>query len=70
MRNVFKLNNYISRKWLSKCLILFDWFNAGSEVLTAVVIKNSVFWDITLKVNRSFGGTSSGSKKTPSNKPG
>jgi hypothetical protein len=33
----------------------------GSEVLTAAVMKNSVFWDITLcsplEVNRCFGGT-------------
>jgi hypothetical protein len=33
----------------------------GFEVLTAVVMKSSIFWDITpcspLKVNRSFGGT-------------
>jgi hypothetical protein len=31
------------------------------EVLTAVVMKNSIFWDITpsnpLKINRRFGGT-------------
>jgi hypothetical protein len=30
--------------------------NAGSEVLTAVAMNNSVFWDIMLKVNRHFGG--------------
>jgi hypothetical protein len=34
---------------------------AGFEVLTAVVMKSSVFWDITpynpLKVNRCFRGT-------------
>jgi hypothetical protein len=33
----------------------------GSEVLTTVIVKSSVFWDITpcspSKVNRSFGGT-------------
>jgi hypothetical protein len=33
----------------------------GFEVLTAVVIKSTVFWDITpcgqLKVNRNFGRT-------------
>jgi hypothetical protein len=33
----------------------------GFEVLTAVVMKNTIFWDITssrpLKVNRRFGGT-------------
>jgi hypothetical protein len=32
----------------------------GSEVLTAVVMNSSVFWDVTscspLKVNRHFGG--------------
>jgi hypothetical protein len=36
-------------------------FNAGFEVLTVVVMKNSIFWDITpcspLRVNRRFGGT-------------
>jgi hypothetical protein len=35
----------------------------GSEVLTAVVMKSTVFWDITpcslLKANRSFEGTCS-----------
>jgi hypothetical protein len=34
---------------------------ARLEVLTAVVLNNTIFWDITpcspLKVNRSFGGT-------------
>jgi hypothetical protein len=33
----------------------------GSEVLTAVVMKSTIFWDITpcspLSVNRRFGGT-------------
>jgi hypothetical protein len=33
----------------------------GFEVLTAVVMKNTIFWDITpcspLTVNRRFGGT-------------
>jgi hypothetical protein len=33
----------------------------GFEVLTAVVMKNTTFWDITpcspLSVNRHFGGT-------------
>jgi hypothetical protein len=32
----------------------------GSEVLTAMVMKSNIFWDITpcspLKVNRRFGG--------------
>jgi hypothetical protein len=35
--------------------------SVGVEVLTAVVMKGTVFWDITpfspLKVNRQFGGT-------------
>jgi hypothetical protein len=33
----------------------------GTEVLTAVVMKSTIFWDITpcspLSVNRRFGGT-------------
>jgi hypothetical protein len=33
-------------KWLRRTWI---------EVLTAVVLKSSIFWDITLKVNRRFG---------------
>jgi hypothetical protein len=36
-------------------------FFVGFEVLTAVVMKSIIFWDITqcspLKVNRRFGGT-------------
>jgi hypothetical protein len=35
--------------------------HAGPEVLTAVVMKSPIFWDITpfspLKVNQRFGGT-------------
>jgi hypothetical protein len=35
--------------------------NVGSEVLTAVVMKSTIFWDLTacspLKVNRRLGGT-------------
>jgi hypothetical protein len=35
----------------------------GFEVLTAVVMKSSIFWDITpyvpFKINRHFGGTCS-----------
>jgi hypothetical protein len=35
--------------------------NIGFEVLTTVVMKSTIFWDITpcspLKVNRRFGGT-------------
>jgi hypothetical protein len=38
-----------------------SWRQAGFEVLTAVVMKNSIFWNITLfsplKVYRRFGGT-------------
>jgi hypothetical protein len=48
----------------------------GFEVLTGVVMKSTIFWDITpcspLKVNWRFGGTSppsSGSKNRPSKKP-
>jgi hypothetical protein len=48
------------KKMVSKCLISFYWFNAGSENLTAVVTKNSIFWDITpccpLKVNILWRG--------------
>jgi hypothetical protein len=33
----------------------------GFDILTSVVVKSSIFWDITpcspLKVNRRFGGT-------------
>jgi hypothetical protein len=29
----------------------------GFEILTAVVMKSSIFWDIMLKVNWHFGGT-------------
>jgi hypothetical protein len=36
-------------------------YSVGFEVLTAVVIKSTIFWGITpcspLKVNRRFGGT-------------
>jgi hypothetical protein len=36
-------------------------FVAFEEVLTAVVMKSNIFWNITpcspLKINRSFGGT-------------
>jgi hypothetical protein len=41
--------------------IFLAYLRVGFEVLTAVVMKSSIFWDITpcspLKVNRSFGGT-------------
>jgi hypothetical protein len=34
--------------------------NVGFEVLTAVIMKNSIFWDIIwcnpVKINRRFGG--------------
>jgi hypothetical protein len=37
------------------------WLHLGFEVLTAVVIKGAIFWDMTpcspLKINRRFGGT-------------
>jgi hypothetical protein len=36
-------------------------FEVGFEVLTAVVLKSTIFWDITpcspLRVNQRFGGT-------------
>jgi hypothetical protein len=39
--------------------------HVGFEVLTAAVMKKSIFWQITpgspLEVNRRFGGTSSAS---------
>jgi hypothetical protein len=50
-----------------KCTVTFDtkikiyFQQVGFEVLTPVVMKSTVFWDITmcspLKVNRRFGGT-------------
>jgi hypothetical protein len=47
----------------------------GFEILTEVVMKSTIFWDITLcstlKKNRRFGGTlpsSSGSKNKASKK--
>jgi hypothetical protein len=49
---------------------------AGFEVLTAVVMKSSIFWDTTsfcpLKVNGRFGGTYSHhqDKQDPSKKVG
>jgi hypothetical protein len=40
---------------------VFSWKNVRFEVLTGVVMKSSIFWDITpcslLKVKRYFGGT-------------
>jgi hypothetical protein len=42
-------------------LVILVQVKEGFEVLTAVVTKSSVFWDITpsipLKLNRHFGGT-------------
>jgi hypothetical protein len=47
------------RKLTKICEIMFK--PVGFEILTAVIMKNSVFWNITpcspLKVNRRFGGT-------------
>jgi hypothetical protein len=43
---------------VKECVSVSLWF-VGSEVLTAVVMKSIIFWDITpcsqLKVNRRFG---------------
>jgi hypothetical protein len=43
------------------------------EILTAMVMNSSIFWDITpcspLKVNRRFRGISSESKNRPNRKP-
>jgi hypothetical protein len=40
---------------------VINFINLGFEVLTAVVMKSSIFWDIKpcspLKFNRRFGGT-------------
>jgi hypothetical protein len=48
----------------------------GSEVLTAVVMKINICWDVTpcssMKINQRSGGmsaSSSGSKNKPSKKP-
>jgi hypothetical protein len=48
--------------WILLCIVPFNYYIfVGFEVLTAVVMKRTVFWDITtcnpLKVNRRFGGT-------------
>jgi hypothetical protein len=61
-----------SRKWYKSSLKY-----VGFEVLTAVVMKNIIFWDITpcspLSVNRRFGGTYRlhfhSQKNKPSKKP-
>jgi hypothetical protein len=46
---------------LSFKLLLYIIYVVRSEVLTAVVIRNSICWDVTpcspLKVNQRFGGT-------------
>jgi hypothetical protein len=53
---------YISL-FIFPCLFWYILFKscAGFEVLTAVVIKSYIFWDITpcslLKINRRFGRT-------------
>jgi hypothetical protein len=49
----------ITLSWMIfKSIIL--WWHRGFEVLTAVVMKSSIFWDITscspFKANRRFGG--------------
>jgi hypothetical protein len=55
-----KIQNLISIKVKSKFIDLL-WNCVGFEVLTAVVMKSTTFWNITqctlFKVNRSFGGT-------------
>jgi hypothetical protein len=42
-------------------MLLIDFLVVGFEVLTAVIMRSSIFWDITpcspLSVNRRFGGT-------------
>jgi hypothetical protein len=49
-------NEMLQRAWQG---VNFKW-DAGFEVLTAVVMKSSILWDITpcspLRVNRRFGG--------------
>jgi hypothetical protein len=49
----------IQRFWSWMAQPLYQWNYVGFEVLTAVVMKNTIFWDITpcspLSVNR-FGG--------------
>jgi hypothetical protein len=60
----FFLHKITSVHFPNKTLGLFPYNNkiidVGIEVLTAVVMKSTIFWDITpcspLKVNRRFGG--------------
>jgi hypothetical protein len=46
---------------ISSLLLVYFFYDVISEVLTEVVMKGTIFWDITLhsplKVKRSFGGT-------------
>jgi hypothetical protein len=56
------LINYADAKWIVlETLMKQNIGHVGFEVLTAVVMKSTVFWDITpcspLKANRRFGGT-------------
>jgi hypothetical protein len=58
------INEHYQTFYLKKCnndVCLADAFLVGSEVLTAVVMKSTIFWDITpsspLRANRRFGGT-------------
>jgi hypothetical protein len=40
-------------------VITYNYYNIGFEVLTTVVMKSAIFWDMScspLKVNRRFGG--------------
>jgi hypothetical protein len=57
----FGLGATYSRPWKYRLYLTTKNMTVGSEVLTAVVMKTSVFWDITpcspLKVNGRFGGT-------------
>jgi hypothetical protein len=72
-------NKILSGKWtelLSRLDTISYYKYLGFEVLTAVDMKSSIFWDITmcsqLKVNRRFrwkSPRSSGPKNKPSKKP-
>jgi hypothetical protein len=48
-------------KYLNFATFRTRYYFVGFEVLTAVVMKSTIFWDITpcspLSVNRRFGGT-------------
>jgi hypothetical protein len=56
-----KVGNYVARKEILPDTALQKWFEVEVDVPTAVVMKNSIFWNITpcrlLKVNRCFGVT-------------